>query len=318
MVRFYLKIFAIIMIHFGLGSSLKAQNEQTKLPSIFTLGWDNDFAFQTDYYFTNGMSLQLQNNALQRSPLNLLLLPNSKNQTVLHRLSIRHDMFTPRNTRSYSPQIGDRPYASYWLIGQTKSSFNHNKTLVISSGIYFGMSGQQGGGEWVQNGIHDILPSSGHVNGWSNQIGGSFLLDYKIAMEKQIYRNRNIRISASANGMFGAPYTNIAGGMQLYFGQIGEYPDPSFTITQKDFQIYGYAKVESKWVIYNETLQGSILNGEPSKLYIDPNPLVAQIKIGVNMRYKRFSMEMGENFISPEFGGAVAHKWGYVRFYYSF
>jgi hypothetical protein len=300
------------LITFGKGQ------DSSSSASLFSLGWDNDFWFQTDYYYTNGMSIDFQSNILRKSPLNLLLIPNSGDKTVFYGISLRQDMFTPRNTRAFSPVIGDRPYASYWLIGQTKKSYNMDRSLVIESGIYFGMSGQKGGGEWVQNGIHDILPASGHVNGWSNQLQGSFLLDYKVNAEKQLLRKKHIRISASAGGMLGAPYTWLNGGVQLYFGQLGVYPDPNFAITQKDFQIYGFTSFESKWVIYNETMQGSIFNRPATDLYIAPNPFVLQLKIGLMTRYKRFSMEISENIISPEFSGGGSHRWGTIRFFFSF
>ena len=308
------KIILILIVIFTINKLSTAQNN----PSVFSLGWDNDFVFQTDYYYTNGISLQFWSNALQRSPLNLLLIPHNKNHSVFYGMSFQQDMFTPVNKFAFSPQPGDRPYASYWLIGQTKRSFNSDKSLVITSGIYFGMSGENGGGEWVQNGIHDLLPNSGRVNGWSNQLNGSFCLDYQFDAEKQIYRNPFFRFSANAGGMIGAPYTNLNGGVQIYFGQLGAYPDLFFAMTHKNFQIYAFSKLETKWVLYNATLQGKIINNTPSDLYLKPNPFVFQMKLGLTMRYKRFSTELGQNFITPEFSRARNHNWGYVRFSYSF
>jgi hypothetical protein len=306
----YNKIILILIVIFTINKLSTAQNN----PSVFSLGWDNDFVFQTDYYFTNGMSLELWNNKLRISPLNLLLIPNNESQTVFYGITFRQDMFTPINKLAYAPLPGDRPYASYWLIGQTKQIFSEDRSMVITSVVYFGMSGEKGGGEWVQNGIHDLLPNSGHVNGWSNQINGSFCLDYQFNAEKQFYRNHFFRFSASGGAMIGAPFTNLNGGIQIYFGQIGAYPDLFFIMPQKNFQIYGFSKVESKWVLYNATLEGRLFNNAPSDLYINPNPFVFQVKLGLNMRYKRFSMEMGANLITPEFHGARTHKWGYFRF----
>ena len=315
----YAKIVIITAAVFIFGNSLPAQNSgNERIPTVFTLGWDNDFVFQTDYYYTNGMALQFWSGALRLSPLNLLLIPHKENQTFFYGLSFQQDMFTPVNKFAFSAQPGDRPYASYWLLGQTKRSFNEDKSMVISSALYFGMSGQKGGGEWIQNGIHDLLPNSAHVNGWANQINGSFLLNYRFNVEKQIYRNRFFRFSASGGGMLGAPYTNLNGGVQIYFGQLGAYPDLFFMMPRKNFQIFAFSKLESKWVLYNATLQGRLFNNAPSDLYQSPTPLVLRLQLGVNMRYKRFSMEMGQNLITPEFSGARTHKWGYVRFSFSF
>ena len=98
--------------------ALPAQNGGNgRMPTIFTLGWDNDFVFQTDYYYTIGMSLHLWRGVLRYSPLNLLLIPHRENQTAFYGLSFQQDMFTPVNKFAFSAQPGDRLYASYWLIG---------------------------------------------------------------------------------------------------------------------------------------------------------------------------------------------------------
>lgn len=318
MKRLYTYIGLLLTINFSLVSFLLGQGSQNaNSPWVIRLGWANDFVFQTDYYFTNGMSLEVWNNHLQSSPLNFVLLPHEDESKVFYGLSLHQDIFTPVNTDMALPQNMDRPYSSYWLMGNIKKSYNTDNTFVMTSGIYFGMIGKSGGGEVVQNGIHDILPTSAHVNGWDNQLSNSFCLDYQIGIEKEFYRNSLLRFSGSAGGMFGTPYTNLNGGFQVYFGQIGPYPDAFFTKEHADFQIYGFTKAETKWVLYNATLQGGLFNEDPSAIYASPNSLVFQLQIGMSARYKRFTMELGQNLITPEFPGAKIHKWGYVRFSYT-
>ncbi len=309
----------LISILVGGGNAFAQYAERPKLPSsAIMLGWDNDFVFHTDYYYTNGMSLQFWNNALQKSPLNYLLIPNNKNQTTVYGISLRQDMFTPVNKTTFAPQIGDRPYFSYWLLGETKQSYYNDETLVITSSIYFGLSGEKGGGEWVQNWIHDLLPNSGHVNGWANQITGSFCLDYQFNLEKQLYRSSHFRLNASAGGLLGLPYTNIDGKLQFYFGRLGHYPNIFFTLPDKSFQIYGFTVMKAKWVIYNASLQGPLFNKPPSDLYLKPLPFVFQAKFGMNIRYKHFTAQVGVDLISPEFSGARWHRWGAFRFFFIF
>ena len=318
MKRLYTYIGLLLTINLILLNSVQGQdNRGSASPWIVKLDWDNDFINQTDYYFTNGTSLEVWNNQLQASPLSLLLLPHKENSRIFYGMTLRQDIFTPLNVDANSPQIGDRPFSSYWLMGHVKKSFDADLSYVITSGFYFGMMGKSGGGEWVQNGIHDILPTSGHVNGWNNQLSNSICLDYQIDIEKEFYQNSLFRLSGSAGVMLGSPYTNINGGFQLYFGQLGAYPDLFFRKEQANFQIYGYTKVEAKGVLYNATLQGGFFDRNQEKLYITPNPLVLQLQIGMAVRYKNFTTELGQNLITPEFSGARTHKWGYVRFSYT-
>jgi hypothetical protein len=315
-------IFYISLLVFSTHALANTGLEDNNHPELYSwrveFEWANDFVFQTDYYFTNGMSLKVWHNGFKASPLNYVLIPHSENRHVVYGVSLVQDIFTPTNTGMASPQVGDRPYASYWLAGSVKQSYNIDYSLGISSGLYFGMSGTQGGGELVQNGIHDLLPTSAHVNGWNNQLGSSFLVDYYLNVEKQFYRNSFFKVSGSVGGMVGTPYTNLDGGIQLYVGEFGRYPGLSFMDEHSEFHIYGFSKLNTKWVIHNASLEGSLFDKNNSSLALTPNPFVLQMQNGISVKYRGFNIEIGQKLITPEFSGAKTHKWGYVGFSLSF
>ncbi len=291
---------------------------QTTYPWMLRLNWANDFVFQTDYYFTNGMSLEVWNHRLQASPLNYLLIPHQDGNHVYYGLSLKQDIFTPVDTGKPYRQYNDRPFASYWLMGSTKKSINADYSLALTSGFYFGMMGKAGGGELVQNGIHDLLPTSGHVKGWEHQLNNSLCLNYRLDLERNLYRNSFFKLSGTTGGMIGTPYTNLNGGINLYFGKFGKYPGFLFAGEHAQFHLYGFSKINAKWVLYNATLQGGLFKNNQSSMNPAPVPWVLNLQNGISVKYKSFTVELGQNMVTPEFAGAKSHNWGYVSFSLAF
>lgn len=289
------------------------QKETDPAFRFFEVGWANDFIFQTDYYYSNGLNLAIYTPFFEKSPLNFIMLPNGKSQHVWYALTITQDFFTPRNTFNEGVNYYDRPYASYLLVGHRKVVSNAQKQLKWSSEIQVGMLGKFSGGRSIQNGIHNILPTSKPALGWENQIASDLAINYSAQIEKGYYINKNLLLVPSATARLGIPYTDLSGGFQFRAGRFHDYFSSLGVNRNKDWELYAFADLSGRVVAYNATLQGGLFNESPHTLNTI-NPFVSDVSLGFVWSLKGFTFEYGQHLVSPEFKGGRSHKWGYISF----
>ncbi|TFH01944.1 MAG: DUF2219 family protein, partial [Calditrichales bacterium] len=140
-------------------------------PGWVKINWENDVFFQTDRYFTNGMSLHYQVMATDNALFKSFHLPRGNANRVMTEWHLKQNIYTPQFKTSPRPLPGDRAFASFLLVGNRQTVIYPDDRLIRYSEIEIGLLGKSSGGELVQNGIHDLLPTSSHVSGWENQIG---------------------------------------------------------------------------------------------------------------------------------------------------
>ena len=176
------------------------------------IGLDNDFVFQTDRYYTNGLKIEYFTKGQGHSLLDYLHLKDNPDEKAFYCFSISQDIFTPEDKNSVARQLQDRPFASSLIFSSSKIITNNQKRLIRQSEFQIGLVGKLGGGEWVQNGIHGILPTSSIVNGWENQIKTDIALNYGLEYEKQITAGQLFQINGMLGGKIGLPYTYAVSG----------------------------------------------------------------------------------------------------------
>ena len=91
---------------------------------------------------------------------------------------IAQTIFTPRDTASRNPPLGDRPYAGLLLgnFGLLTDTPGGRSTVGLSLGVV----GPWALGEQVQNGFHDLI-GQGHNNGWHTQLRNEFAFELSSA-----------------------------------------------------------------------------------------------------------------------------------------
>lgn len=112
--------------------------------------FDNDIFANRDFYYTNGLKINLIAPFLNNSPVNKILLGSNKSDMVLCGFSITHNIYTPINPDTTIVLIGDRPFASYLLFGQFRETYHLQKKLHIKSEINIGVLGPSSFGRQVQ------------------------------------------------------------------------------------------------------------------------------------------------------------------------
>lgn len=302
----------VILLFFLINVSLFSQGNKTNSINSFEFKWSNDFEYQTDYYFTNGFAFELVAPWEESNPANSILLKHSSESKVLYSLTLLQNIYTPKAKFDIPEQLnGDRPFAAYILLGAKKLSFHKGDRIKLYSKIQIGILGPAALGEEVQNGIHSLLPTSGKLNGWENQISNSLMLNYSLAAEKSYSFSNWIEFTGIASVKIGLPYTNARAGIRTRVGIFDVFPKGFEYYSSQDFKLFLSLGADASIVGYNATLQGGLFS-ESFYTLNNINRFVGYANIGVTLLYKKFELEYVQQFNAPEFVKAVYHSWGYL------
>lgn len=306
---YFTQIFLILL---SFSCNLFSQNNNSDSLSIFEFRWSNDFEYQTDYYYTNGFAFEVFAPCIAESPVNLILLKHSSNDFVLYGATMLQDIFTPKAKFYIPDQLnGDRPFASYILLGVKKISFNRKNRVKLYSELQIGVLGPAALGEEVQNGIHKLLPTSSKVNGWENQISNSLMINYSAYIEKNILFSKLFETSGILLAQLGLPFTNVGFGLQTRIGVFNILPSGFEFLSKRKWEMFLTLSAMGKIIGYNATLQGGLFSESVYTLN-EINRFVGYASIGFTAIYKCVKLEYVQNFNTPEFSNALYHSWGYL------
>ncbi len=286
--------------------------EKTLEKIIIEFKWSNDFIYETDYYYTNGFAFEVLGPWAKPNPINAILIPNSKHSFTQYGITLIQDIYTPQERFDVEKQLdGDRPFAAYMLLGIIKKTYDPTKRTKIISALQIGVLGPAALGKETQNGIHDILPTSSRVNGWENQISNSLAINYTCEFYKSLFEISWFELSGAAKGKLGIPFTQVELGGILRLGYFDSYPKGFDMFSRRKWSAYFFAEMFGKAVGYNATLQGGLFS---SSVYtLDSiNHFVGSYRLGISAAYNLFKLEIATTFNTPEFQGALSHRWAYA------
>jgi len=273
----------------------------------------NDFMFSTDHYFSNGLQLRVYGDFLSKSPINYILLPNSKTDNTYYALTITQNIYTPTKIFTTEIQYHDQPYAAYLLLGNRKESYNLNKKLKKVSEFQLGVLGSYAGGRILQNSIHTFLPTSDPAKGWENQVANDLAIQYMASFEKGLINHDVFELNAYASGIVGNPHTELSLGTYLRIGRFENFFSGNGMGYGKHFQVYVFGGGEITYMAYNAVLQGGMFN-QGEIFNVDKiNYFLAYSKIGVAIVYKSVKLEVAQEMLSPQFEGGSRHLWGNAK-----
>jgi len=296
---------------------LSAQSTQRSKIRFFELTLSNDFIFETDRYFSNGIEMMYTDPGIKKSPVNRLLVSGKRMQQVYYGLTVTQHFFTPRELFSWEVDRNDRPYASYLLIGERKTSTDSRRGLLLHSELRAGILGKYSGGESIQNGIHEILPASKPSLGWHNQIQPDLAINYLMRIEKGFVRSPHFYLIPAFDVRAGVPYTDAGMSLQFRAGRMNNYFSAGGLPERKAWELYFYGALGGKYVVYNGTLQGGLFNSNPF-VVTDIKHWMGQVQTGIAYSRGLLGIKFSQYFISPEFDGGLTHKWGSVSLTYRF
>ena len=295
-----------------------------KSPTILNVVFDNDIFNNTDYYYTNGVNIELVTPLAKRSPLTSLLLGLRDSQINLIGFSIKQNIYTPTNPDIEEISIDDRPFSAFLTLGQFRESYNLQKNIYIKSSINFGVIGPASMGGVVQSSIHNIEPV-----GWDNQIKNNIIIDYSLKLEKGVISNPHFEFNITAGGNLGTVFNKISSGLYFRTGSFipvfrglatNIYTDSPNQSRINPFQYWFFVSAETNLVLYDATLQGGIFNTKnPYTIQSSEiNRIVANVSVGFAIYYKKVGIELQNFYLSPEFKNGYDFRWGRIKFIYQF
>jgi hypothetical protein len=297
-------------------SSLSQASDFDYPADWLVIGMDNDFVFQTDRYYTNGLKIEYFIKGRGPSLLDYLHLKDNPDEKAFYGFSISQGIFTPEDKNSVARQLQDRPFASSLIFSSSKIITNNQKRLIRQSEFQIGLVGKLGGGEWVQNGIHGILPTSSIVTGWENQIKTDIALNYGLEYEKQITGGQLFQINGMLGGKIGLPYTYAVSGFNFRIGNIDKYFNQLNFYSANKIDFFFYSGIKGRVVAYNATIQGGLFSNANLN-YPDINHFLYEFDTGINLSYQSFKLNLGVKLISPEMKNGKNHRWGYMSFMFA-
>jgi lipid A 3-O-deacylase len=296
--------------------SLRPTSPDRRLAATYA----NDFFFGTDYYFTQGITLDWTSPALAHSPANYLLPKGPSHSTRYHGLALRYDGFTPLSIVDKRIRKGDRPYSAYFYVLMYRVSNQAAKKQRLTTALELGYIGPAAGGKFIQTKLHELTHYD-RPQGWDYQIRSDAVLGYRAAYEKQLLAaGRAAALIGTAEASLSTLRTYAAAGLRLrvglfdsYFASLGP-AGPRSRAGLRSWQVYAEGTLTECLVGYDASLQGGVLNH--SNPYVLKN---SQIRRGVLhgagslvVAHNGLSFTATATYVGPEFAGGRSHRWGVV------
>ena len=291
----------------GQAISTTGVERDTQRDAFWRVSYDNDFFTATDYYFTQGIVVEVVSPRLRGFPLRKVLLapPHS---TMRYGLIYEDDGYTASDLKARQILINDHPYAGTKQLRMFAIGVDSARRQRITSSLNFGIIGQGAGGAEIQTFIHrhtgNTIPQ-----GWPNQIRNDVIVNYEAAFERAVVRSgEHLLVTATGAGRVGTFNTALNTGATVLVGRVG---DP-FRATRGGRQLYFYAKPQLNVVGYDATLQGGLFNRTSPYTIAsrDLSRLVYRQQLGIVYRSNTHFFEYYYTVATREFTGGRAHKSG--------
>ncbi len=289
-----------------------ASFRQVDQPRYFRFHYDNDYFTKTDKYYSQGITLEYVNPKLKRFwPVKLLWIPF--NTAAQYGISLNLFGYTPTSIASDSILYGDRPFNANITLKLFSSQQDPVHKQRISTSLSAGVMGPAALGYEIQYGIHKWLKNPLPL-GWQYQISNDLILNYQVNYEKKLAgNNRNFLLNGAAEARLGTLNTNLTTGIQLMAGRFNERFEPVVK-SPKKIEYYFYAQGRVRFVGYNASLQGGLVNRNSP--YTIPassiNHTVFQADAGLILNLRKLFLSYTQSYITREFSTGTYHRWGGV------
>lgn len=295
----------------------------TSINRYFLVNFENDIFIEKDYYYTNGASLGLIHPAFQHVFLYKMLPTLGRYSLNYNALLLTHAMYTPILPEQTEIDPNDRPFCGTLNLEFMKISTLKEKRMILTTSLKLGVIGQISLASFFQSGVHDKAPT-----GWQFQVGNDFIINGLVALQKSFWNTKNFDLAGEVEGNFGSFQNNANATIKLKTGKFSSDYEVFHTAKEttfeknaiKKFQFFFFLEPEVRYVFYNATLNGGLLNH--SSLHTFDNQeithLVFKARGGISIFYKRHGISLSLTAISPEFQGGYSHGWGTINYMFNF
>ncbi len=276
----------------------------------FRFSYENDFFSATDKYYTQGIDAELALPRMDKLLITKLLIHPHYNITIFG-VGLQHNGFTPSSISSDEILSNDRPFAAILLAKSFVIATDTIHMQRFSTTLHLGIIGQAAGAKEMQEFIHDKLNNI-TPHGWQHQINNDFAVNYQVNYDKQLLRYKQLfSLTVGGGGSLGTINTNLNTNVSILFGYINN-PYDGHKQHPTPWSFYGYISTGTKFVLYNASLQGGILdNRSPHTLATSEiTPSIATIRYGVRLSYRSIHLEYFKALQTREFKQGKPHSYG--------
>lgn len=286
-------IFLFILSMLALPSISFAQPAPT---GLWSLGIANDSFFNQDRGYSSG--------------LDLAFTPNSGSYTI----SFGQDIFTPETRRTPQPPVGEHPYAA-WLYVKGEYRYLVSPTLLATSSLSVGTTGERAQGKETQDFAHNVLGFN-EYSGWDSQVSNrwgwivSGKGEWLLPLMK--FDSVGFDLISYVQGRGGNVHVNAEAGATLRFG----YRLPQLEAqksTPKNSSLYVTVTANRKIVDKNILLEGVRTND----YHVTPERGVNTLICGVHWLHGAYQVDLDFHFPEDEFKGQhYTNSYGVLRLSY--
>ncbi len=281
------------------------------------LHYENDFFSATDYYYSQGINLEIVHPVFQKFFMTKMLVSARDNRQS--GVAFEHNGYTPTSTDSEAILYGDRPYAATLTARLFSSSSNDSLRKRITSSLTLGVIGPAAGGKAMQSTIHQWINDAQPL-GWQNQIQNDVVVNYEVGVERNLVSSPGLFVmNANWKIRAGTLNTKASVGAVFLLGRLNGCIASLFTKVHSSsphkltFHLYWQPMVNL--VGYDATLQGGVFNkNSPYTISAeDITRLTFQSNAGIVMNVAWLTLEYFQTFLTKEFETGMSHQWGGVR-----
>ncbi len=211
---------------------------------------DNDFAFNTDRYYTHGWGIKYSSVKLNNFAANYSLFQNTGNIAI----SLNQKIYTPKDRTSSEKLSDDMPYSGLLYI--SVNSIHQSNNFELKTDFSLGIIGESAFGEETQKAIHTITPSALNPKGWNNQLSDDMLINYSIYIYYPITSSEKFKLKPFAGAGIGTLHNYVSIGLYM---NSKVYDSNDFAVTLK-------IKNETIYSLYDSRMQGTFLFSEDEAL----------------------------------------------------
>jgi lipid A 3-O-deacylase len=281
------------------------------------LHYENDYFTATDFYYTQGINLEVVDPTYQKFPLSKLLIAPKGSQRQ-YGIAVEHNGYTPTSIESNDILYGDRPFAAALMLKSFAMSSDSIRKRRITSSASLGVIGPAAGGYEMQRAIHKWIGGQ-EPFGWQYQIQNDIVINYEAGAEQNILSaGNNFLINGFATARLGTLSTKLSLGSVIMFGRFNSSIAAIFSdgnSSQRKVRFHLYAQPMLNVVGYDATLQGGLFNH--SSPYTIPSDEVSRVTFQANyggvLSFGSVQLEYFKTIIGKEFETGTYHRWGGIR-----
>lgn len=276
----------------------------------FRLHYDNDYFTKTDYYYSQGITLEYLNPAFKKIPVSKLFIIPKKSATQ-YGISANIFGYTPTSIESNTILYGDRPFSSCMTVDFFAMASDSVKRRRVSSTVTLGIIGPAAQGEEIQAGIHsrtgNVMPL-----GWQYQIQNDVIVNYRLDYEKNLLMaGKAFIVNGTAGADLGTLTDRVNAGINVMAGHCNN-PFETVSKSRNKIEYYFYGQARMHVIGYNATLQGGLFNH--ASPYTIPDGDIARLNFqadaGIVFNFRNLFLSYTQSYLTREFSTGRYHRWG--------